>query len=255
MGRVGNRAFNHRVAPSAAEARVRRGRLELRWAGVWILGAVLALAACAGPGDAAEVTGDVAAELSTAIARDTETLHERLQTIHESMLRMRAADTLAVAKLEAERVVNLIVGPDGRHAGDLNADGQVSGLAATGVLPVDGRSAEHPGLGLALYDAPGAKAELRAALAGIVIGNADGWRNPATRYDEIDRAVEITANSANAVGDMDGHLMRSLAWALLALRSDELSVALEYAGHGQIHTALSLRAIAREVEAGKAASG
>ena len=168
---------------------------------------------------------------------------------------MRAAGTLAVAKLEAERVVNLIVGRDGRHAGDLNADGQVTGLVVTGVLPADGLSAEHPGLGLALYDAPGAKAELRAALAGIVIGDADRWRNPAARYDEIDRAVEITANGTNAVADMDGHLMRSLAWALLGLRSEELRMALEYAGHGQIHTAVSLRAIAREVDAGKAASG
>ena len=53
-----------------------------------------------------------------------------------------------------------------------------------------------------------------------------------------------------AVANMDGRLMRSLAWALLGLRSDELGTALEYAGQGQIHTAVSVRAIAREVEAG-----
>ncbi len=230
-------------------------RSGLRWAGSCIVGAVLALAACAGPGDPVQVTNEVPGDLSTAITTDAEILHERLQAIHESMLHMRAAGTLAAAKLEAERVVNLIVGRDGRSAGDLNADGQVTGRVAIGVLPADGPSAEQPGLGLALYDAPGAKAELRAALAGIVIGDADVWRNPAGRYDEIDRAVKITAGGTNAVANMDGHLMRSLAWALLALRSDELRMALEYAGHGQIHTAISLRAIAREVEAGKAASG
>ncbi len=194
------------------------------------------LAAC-GESDAASVA------VTATAAPTVDDLRDRLHEIHGAMGDLEQAEDVGDARAAAERVVNLIAGLDGRHAGDLNGDGTSSDLHDVGVFPPDSEDEVVLGLALVVHDALGTNEAVKAAISGVIAGDRSAWSAPERRYDEVDRAVEVTSGGQNAVRTMDGHLMRAMAWALLAAATDDIDAAREFAGHGRLHTQLSLDAL------------
>lgn len=185
-------------------------------------------------------------------------LRQKLRDVDAALRRVATASSLAEAKAAAEAVLNTSVGPAGRHFGDADHDGEMARVDPMGILPGEGDLLDR-GYALAasdassaLADAPGADKRV-AAMAGqvrseieqAVLGSTRAWEDPWRRYDEIDGAVDGYRPNHNTIGLIDGHMLRAVAWALLVLRSQTLAEAKEFAGHGQIHTALSLEAVER----------
>jgi hypothetical protein len=152
------------------------------------------------------------------------------------MQAIRDATDLEDAKSAARWVLDLLVGPDGRHAAEFTQ--------APGVLPADGPEVVDPGLALAVYDTTSAP-EVREIIDGLLLGDVDRWRRPSERWSEIDAAVAAWSPSNNPMPGLDGHLMRVVGWAALSLKASSLEQARALGTHGVVHTALSLQA-ARE---------
>jgi hypothetical protein len=132
--------------------------------------------------------------------------------------------------------IDAISGPVGRHGRPT--------APPTGILPADGEpTVAEPGLALRAHDAAPADSALRAAVAGRVVGDVDGWRSPRGRYDAIDRAVGVYGPDNDTVSALPGGMDQALAWALLALRADDVNEAHDLAERGADAAGRALNAV------------
>jgi hypothetical protein len=113
-----------------------------------------------------------------------------------------------------------------------------------GVLPADAPTLIDGGLALTAYDmsAMSADERVREAISGVILGDTDSWRQPAQRWDEIDRAVAAWSPGSDAISSLDGAAMRLIGWARVALQAPTVGAA------NQIGS-LSLRDVASGLQA------
>jgi len=154
---------------------------------------------------------------------------DRLDQIDAAVTTWADAATVSEAHAAAEEARNLIVGPAGPLYGDADQDGTVAGDAEEGLLPgLDGT----PGL-------VGDPA-LNACVEADVLGGS--WQHPDERWDEALTAIAEWAPGNNTFPTLASHPQRVVGWATLALETDDLDEAHEYASHADIHVNVSRRA-------------
>jgi hypothetical protein len=191
----------------------RRWTARLAWLPAALLGVMLA--AC-GAGSASPTSVD------------TPALEGRLVAIDDAVNRWQAATDLASAHHAAEEARNLIVGPDGPGYGDADADGTVKGASDVGLLPGLGG---EPGL---------ATADAGTCVERDVLGGS--WADPARRWAILATAIDDWSATNNTFPSLPSHPQRIVGWATLALATDDLATALEYAGHAHLHIDVAMRA-------------
>ena len=152
-------------------------------------------------------------------------LSERLAIAYAALRDAAGTRRLPEVHRYTQVAIDAIAGPVGRH-GRANAP-------PTGVLPQDEEQVSaEPGLALRAYDAAPLDSPLRAAVAERVVGDLPGWRSPRARYDAIDRAVAGYGPEDDSLAVLPGEIERAFAWALLALRADDVGDAHERADRG-----------------------
>lgn len=158
-----------------------------------------------------------------------ENLRSRLALLDRAVTRWQGAPSLRVAHEAAEEARNLVVGANGPFYGDADRDGKTSGANSIGVLP--GLRGE-PGLA-----DPGDN--------GCVIADVLGgpWSDPALRWSRLQAAVASWAPARNTFPSLPSHPQRVVGWASLALKSNSLADAREYASHARLHVDISRRAV------------
>lgn len=203
----------------------------------------LALSACSAAGDGAAEAAPTApsagpsATASPALsspvappnAGGTAAYDERLSRIEAAIRQWQSAPDLKTAHRAAETARNLVVGPDGPWYGDADRDGTVAGASAHGLLP-GGRG--QPGI---------AAAGLNPCIDRDVRGG--DWSNPGERWAILDRAIRVWSPTNNPFPRLPSHPQRIVGWATLALASDDLAKAREFAGHARIHSDVSRQAL------------
>lgn len=113
------------------------------------------------------------------------------------------------------------------------------------LLPSDG-DGPPDGLVAALIVRTGVAA---AELDSVALGGLATWSRPRERYDQWRDVLAAWRPDRNTMPQLPSHLLRSLGWATLVARSDDLGTARGLAAaHGVIHTGLVLDA-ARTVAA------
>lgn len=155
----------------------------------------------------------------------------RAGDIDAAVARWAQSTTYTEAAAAAEEAANLVVGPGGPGYGDRDGDGEVRGETERGLLP----GAEGSPEGIALEDT--ADCDARDVLGG-------SWRDPQARWEELARAVEGWEPDHNTFPDLVSHPMRVVGWATLTLRSDDLDLAHEYAGHAGLHSGVTQSVLA-----------
>jgi len=178
------------------------------------LGLVPATAGCGG-----ETAGDPAAGVAATPAAQR-TAVNRADAVVAATRRWAAATTLARAQVGAERARNLITGPRAPGAGDGDGDGEATRVA-TGLLPGEDGS---PGLASPLAT---------GCVERDVLGGS--WADPVARWRELTQRIERWRPDDNTFVQLPSHAQRVVGWASLALRTDELMAASEYAGHAAGH--------------------
>jgi predicted small secreted protein len=159
------------------------------------------------------------------------TLRERLVRIDDAVVVWEDATTIEDAHAAAETAANLVTGSGGPGYGDRDGDGEVGGETDFGVLMgVDG---EPVGLADAVSD--------NSCVVDDVLGGA--WDDPAARWAQLDEVVAGWSDDSTSMTDLASHPMRIVGWAMLALDTDDLDAAVEYAGHAQLHVDVSLEAL------------
>ena len=157
-----------------------------------------------------------------------ELLVERLAIAYSGLRDVQGARKREAAQRYARVAVDALAGPRGRH-GAAYAPG-------AGVLPEDAdRIVDEPGLALRAYDTAPATSPVRAAIDQHVLGSAAAWRTPRMRYDAIDRAVAAYTPERDTVRELEGEAEQALAWALLALKTEDLVEARARADRGAEH--------------------
>lgn len=159
------------------------------------------------------------------------TVRERLVRIDDAVVAWETASTIEAAWSAAETAANLVVGPGGPDYGDRDGDGVVGGETDFGVLM--GLDGDPVGLADALADDECVEAD--------VLGGP--WDDPEERWSELDAVVAAWSEDDNTMPELASHPMRIVGWATLALDADDLDTAIEYAGHAQLHVAVSLDAL------------
>lgn len=205
---------------------------------IWAVAGVTLLAACGDPPttDDTDRTGEAPAtdqtfDFTTDAGSAATSLLERIDDIDQAVATWRSATSIDAAQVAAEEAANLVVGPNGPGYGDRNGDGVVGGDTTVGVLPgLDGTPA---GLAtpLAGNDCVG-----RDVLGGT-------WNDPDAEWEAMLIAIDDWRTDNNTMPSLASHPMRIVGWATLALRSDSLDEAHEYAGHAKLHVDVSLRAL------------
>lgn len=113
------------------------------------------------------------------------------------------------------------------------------------LLPAD-TDGPPDGLVAALVTRTGAAA---AELDSVALGGLATWSRPRDRYRQWRAVLAAWRPDRNTMPQLPSHLLRSLGWAALVARSDDLGIARGLASdHGVIHTGLVLDA-ARTVAA------
>lgn len=159
------------------------------------------------------------------------TLRERLLRIDDVTVGWENAATLDAAHRAAEAAANLVVGPGGPDFGDRDADGSVGGDSDFGVLM--GLDGEPVGLADPLASNECVDAD--------VLGGS--WDDPGARWAELDSVIAAWSEDDNTMPQLASHPMRIVGWATLALGTDDLDAAIEYAGHARLHVDVSLDAL------------
>jgi hypothetical protein len=238
------------------------------------------LTGCAAPGPAATPAGVTAAATSTppatavaanltpafaataALPAATATLasaatapaplaglwHE-LALADEQMRAVGASSTLGEAQAHAQAVVDILGGAWGRWYEGVDFS---SASDRRGIFPGDripGPANDTPndwapfGWGIRAYDL--GDAPTRQAVQAI-LGDVALWRtSPRLAYDEIQRAVALADASHNAIGQLNGHATRALAWARLAqVKAATLDEARQFGAAGQQETAAASATVA-----------
>jgi hypothetical protein len=152
-------------------------------------------------------------------------LSERLAIAYAALRDAAGTRRLPEVRRYTQVAVDAIAGPVGRHGRPM--------APPTGILPADGgQTVAEPGLALRAHDVAAMDSPLRAAVAGRVLGEVDGWRSPRERYDTIDRAVADYQDDNGTVSALTGEIEQALAWALLALKADDVNDAHDLAERG-----------------------
>ncbi|WP_062213790.1 hypothetical protein [Demequina oxidasica] len=154
---------------------------------------------------------------------------ERIDDIETAVTRWREAESIADAHGAAETALNLVVGADGPNYGDADGDGKISGDVVEGLLP--GLAGE-----VGLAQTP----PVNPCVEADVLGGS--WEDPQGRWAQALAAVDTWTPSKNTMPALASHPQRVFGWASLALASDDLNEAHEYAGHAQIHVEVSRNA-------------
>lgn len=160
---------------------------------------------------------------------DVRAVERRIDQIQDAVGSWRSASTLEAAKAAAEAAHNLVTGPGVAGYGDTDRDGTVAGDVEQGLLPDEGSS---PGLGLLLADCAGPD----------LLGGS--WADQSARWATLRDAIAAWTPSNNTFPGLASHPQRVVGWATLTLRTDDLDLAHEYAGHAQIHVDASREAVA-----------
>ncbi len=185
------------------------------------LALLLTLAACGGDDD---TTGPSA-------EADEVSFRERMTTIDDAVTVWAGADSIDGAHAAAEAAANLVVGSNGPDYGDRDGNGTIDGEATVGVLPgLDGSPA-------GVADPLGAN----ACVAADVLGG--DWSDPGARWDTMITTIDAWSPDDNTMPSLPSHPMRIVGWATLALATDSLDEAHEYAGHAELHVDVSLEAL------------
>jgi len=206
-----------------------RRRSDRHSLSLWLLVGflVLVVSACSGDIGPGLVGEPIAGE---AQKRDPD-LVERLALIDEAVVAWGNADSIEDAHLHAETAANLIVGSNGPDYGDRDGDGGISGSAVEGLLPgFDGTP-----VGIANMSASNACIE-RDVLGG-------SWENPEARWESMVAAIDAWEPGNNTMPTLASHLMRVVGWATFTIDTGSLDEAHIFAGHADIHSSLSVRAV------------
>ncbi len=154
----------------------------------------------------------------------------RLDAMGTALDRWAAAPTIAAARAAAETARNLVTGPSAFGAGDLDGDGTVGGRVGEGLLPgLDGS------LGLA------GRLPVACVAADVLGGD---WSDPAARWSTLRTAVDEWRPENNTFPGLPSHPQRFVGWATLTLRTGDLDLAHEYAGHARLHLDVTRAAVA-----------
>ena len=153
---------------------------------------------------------------------------QRVDDVQGALARWREATTIGAAHHAAETVSNLITGPGVDLYGDTDADGTVQGAVDAGLLPGQAREAS---LGLPLSGCAGAD----------LLGGS--WADPAARWLELTTRLDAWTPENNPFPELASHAQRTVGWAQLTLRSDDLADAQEFSGHAQLHVSAVLAAL------------
>lgn len=188
-----------------------------------VAGLVVLVAACGGGADPIASTGTASQDLAA-----------QLEEVADAIDAWAGATAVDGAHTAAESVANLVVGPNGPGYGDRDADGQIAGSSALGILPgIDGTP---NGLALAANsDTP------NQCLERDILGGS--WEDAAQRWDDVDDVLGRWTPSTNTMPELASHPQRMVGWARLTLASDSLETAHEFAGHARLHLDISTRAI------------
>jgi hypothetical protein len=155
----------------------------------------------------------------------------RVDALADQVDRWENATDYAEASGAAEAAANLVVGPDGPGYGDRNGDGVVEGESERGLLT--GETGLH---GLIIETIGSASCVEPDALGG-------SWQDPAARWAQLEDVLSRWTSSNNTMPELASHPMRVVGWATLTLQSEDVDLAHEYAGHAQIHVAVTERAL------------
>lgn len=156
----------------------------------------------------------------------------RVDAIQTAVDRWQAAPDLSSAKAAAEEARNLVLGPAGPGYGDTNGDGTVQGATDIGLLP-----GAHSEAGLADSGA------LTECVNADVLGGP--WTDPVARWAEAAEAVDTWSETNNPFPTLRSHPQRIYGWASLSLMSSSLQDARLFAGHAQLHIAVTRAAVKR----------
>ncbi|AXT86279.1 hypothetical protein C6I20_14545 [Aeromicrobium sp. A1-2] len=160
---------------------------------------------------------------------EVQAVDRRIEQIQDAVDSWRDAATLGAAQAAAEEARNLVTGPGVEGYGDLDQDRKISGDVERGLLP-DERTA--PGLALALSDCAGPD----------LLGGS--WADQSARWVTLRDAISAWTPTNNTFSGLPSHPQRVVGWATLTLRTNDLDLAHEYAGHAQIHVDASREAVA-----------
>ena len=169
------------------------------------------------------VMGCSAADDAAPVGSGNEALDERVAAIDAAVVAWQQAEDVAAAHRAAEAARNLVVGSHGPQYGDADADGEIAGETDEGLLP---GSYGETGI-------TGPGADDRACLDATVLGGP--WADPEARWAEAEQAVADWSPSTNTFPGLQSHAQRVFGWASLALATDVLATATEYAGHARLH--------------------
>lgn len=147
----------------------------------------------------------------------------RVEIIQSAVDRWRDAPDLDTARAAAEEAANLVVGPDGPDFGDRDGNGTVDGNADVGLLTgatdaTSGLATDLRGVGCVDRDVLGATADDVDA----------GWMAMLT-------AIANWTPSNNTMPSLASHPQRIVGWATFTQSASDLDLAVEYAGHAQLH--------------------
>lgn len=206
---------------------------------IWTAVAAICLSACGGASTLNDGSGsegppaaDGPASTSTvSVEVDAAALAERMFAIDDAVAVWRTASSMDVAQDAAETAANLIVGPNGPGYGDRDGDGDISGEAASGVLP--GLDGLPEGLAIPLA--------ANGCIARDVLGGT--WEDPGAEWGSMLSAIDEWRPGNNTMPTLASHPMRVVGWATFTLESDSLGEAHEYAGHAKLHVDISIRAL------------
>lgn len=147
---------------------------------------------------------------------------ERAGAVSRAVQRWADAPTLETARASAEEARNLVTGSGPLGAGDLDEDGEARRADEPGLLPgTDG----EPGIASALADCLQVERD--------VLGGS--WAQPADRWETLADAIANWSPADNTFPALPSHPQRIVGWATLALGTNSLAEAHEYAGHARLH--------------------
>jgi len=171
----------------------------------------------------------VSPSASVRLAKDSSgELGPRLALIDNAIGRWRGAATLVEAKAAAEEARNLVVGVAGPYYGDADRDGVIQGESKRGLLP--GLRGE-----VAVAQSEDGDCVVRDILGG-------SWNEPPKRWAVLDVAIKSWTPARNTFPMLPSHPQRVVGWATLALSSNGLDTAKEYAGHARLHIDVASKA-------------
>jgi hypothetical protein len=140
------------------------------------------------------------------------TLFDRMQAASLAMQALRDATSTDVARCASQAALDVLVGRTGRHSSTTSY--------SPGTLPSDRPQLFDPGVALGAYESTPSD-RVKSLLAEAFLGDVAKWRgSPSGRWDEIDQAAD---RGPSAIADLDGRLLRLVARAVFAQKSNNLS--------------------------------